>query len=183
QLAAIYHGQGRLHEQQEHYAQALEAYQQALQVLDAEREPQGYAVVLHNIGNVYRAQQDLEQALSYYQQAAAFKERGGKPGDLVTSLRAQAAVQLELGQEQEALHIYERCVQLLQELPAPGAPEQLAAIYHRQGRLHEQQGHYAQALEAHQQAHQVFDAEREPQSYAVVLHNIGNVYRAQQDLE
>src|SRR5207302_1886668 len=105
------------------------------------------------------------------------------PGDLVTSLRAQAGVQLELGQEQEALHIYERCVQLLQELPALGAPEQLAAIYHGQGRLHEQQEHYAQALEAYQQALQVLDAEREPQGYAVVLHDIGDVYRAQQDLE
>src|SRR5205807_10581987 len=126
--AAISHGQVRLHEQQWHYAQALEAYQLVLQGLDAHHDLHSFPTRRSSDLNVYRAQQDLEQALSYYQQAAAFKERGGKPGDLVTSLHAQAARQKALQQEQEYLHVCQRRRYLLRAMPAPTDCRQLVAV-------------------------------------------------------
>jgi tetratricopeptide (TPR) repeat protein len=183
QMAVILHNQGRIYEQKERYAQALEAYQQALQLLDVEREPQTYGVILHDIGDVYEAQEQLEQALSYYQRAAEAKERGNSPSDLVTTLQTLAGVQVERGQVTEALQSYERCLALLQGLPAPGEPDRQAEIHHERGRVYERQRQYDQALEAYQQGLQLVDVEHDPPFYGVVLHDIADVYRVQERFE
>ena len=175
-LARILLRCGRVYERQRRYEEALEAYQQALQLLDAEQEPQLYGVVLHDMADVYEAQGQLEQALEYYQRAAQAKERIGDPSDLVTTLQALAEVQVELGQESEALQVYEKCLAVLLGLPAPGEPGQLAAVYYGLGQAHEQGEQYEAALKAYQQALQLLDAEQEPQIYGIVLDDIGDVY-------
>src|SRR5207244_3512620 len=123
QLAAVYDWLGRAYEQEEQYEAALEAYQQALQLLDAEQEPQVYGIVLDDIGDVYRAQGQLKQALNYYQRAAEAKERGDDSSGLAATLQTMAEVQLELGQEQEALQLYQKCLALLQGLVALDEPD------------------------------------------------------------
>jgi len=138
-LVPVYYNRGRVHEQQKRYEKALEAYEQALRLLDAEQEVQGYEIILHDIADVYYAQGQLEPALEYYQRAAEAKERGDDPSDLVTTLQALAEVQMELRQTTEALRVYEKCLALLRGLPAPGEPGQLAAVYDGLGRAHEQE--------------------------------------------
>src|SRR5207249_3228531 len=118
-----------------------------------------------------------------YQQAGKAKEQGNDPSSLVTTLQALANVLEELGRDAEALQVYEQCVQLLQELPAPGQPRQLAAVHHRRGRLYGRMEQYEKALEAYQQALQLLKVEQEPEFYGVVLHDIGDVYQAQGQLE
>jgi hypothetical protein len=50
-------------------------YRQALQLLDADKDPLTYGVILHDMVDVYQAQGQLEQALNHYRQAAQAKEQ------------------------------------------------------------------------------------------------------------
>src|SRR5947199_477630 len=81
-----------LYERRKEYAQALEHYQRALELLDGEQEPGFYGVVLHDIEDVNRDQSARVTEAESYRRAAESKEHAGKVGDLVTTLQAQAEV-------------------------------------------------------------------------------------------
>ena len=84
-----YNGLGLTHEAQGHYADALEAYQHALELCSTNR---ARVQVLRNLGDVHRRMADYEQALAMYQRADALNL--GVDGTLLSAL---AAVYLKLG--------------------------------------------------------------------------------------
>jgi tetratricopeptide (TPR) repeat protein/DNA-binding CsgD family transcriptional regulator/MinD-like ATPase involved in chromosome partitioning or flagellar assembly len=104
-VASLAHALGRAHERRRAYPEALGAYRQALELLDAEADPRSYGVVLQDIADVHRAQRDLEEAARLYQQAADHMQRGdASPDDIAVTLRSLAQVQVDLGRPEEAGH-------------------------------------------------------------------------------
>ena len=55
--------------QRDAYAEALEAYQAALALVDADADPGSYATVLRDIGDVYQAQGSLAESAAAYEDA------------------------------------------------------------------------------------------------------------------
>src|SRR5215471_6256505 len=77
--------------QEDAYAEALEAYQASLGLLDAAADPSSYAAVLRDIGDVYQAQGRLAESAAAYEGAAGHIR--GRP-DMHRTL---ASILLDLG--------------------------------------------------------------------------------------
>lgn len=68
-LAGAYESLGQ-QGQEDAYAEALEAYQAALGLVDGDADPGSYATVLRDIGDVYQAQGRLAESAAMYEDAA-----------------------------------------------------------------------------------------------------------------
>jgi len=97
---------------QQRYQEALEAYQEALQLFDALGEPGSVAVAWHQIGMVYRYARQFEQAERAYRQALAMRvqqqDRHGESdtvGELGTLYNA-------MGRPKEAVAFYRQAANI-----------------------------------------------------------------------
>jgi len=57
------------------FDQALAAFQEALELVDREKDPGLYGMVLHEIADVHTAAGDLQAAATSYRDAAKYKRR------------------------------------------------------------------------------------------------------------
>lgn len=89
-LGAAYENLGQ-EGQEDAYAEALEAYQAVVGLVDADTDPGSYATVLRDIGDVYQAQGRLAESAAMYKDAA--EHARGRP-DLQRTL---ASILVDLG--------------------------------------------------------------------------------------
>ena len=94
--------------------QALDTWQQALELYRQAGNRTGEAIILGNIGNVYQSLGDYPQALDYQEQSLTLKrELGDRAGEAKTLgnmgylFEAQSEPQLAIIFFQEAVNIYE----------------------------------------------------------------------------
>ena len=79
---------GRAHERRRAYPEALAAYQDALELADAEADPRTYGVILHDIADVHRAQGDLEEAARLFRTGRRPQARREMPPPATRSSRS-----------------------------------------------------------------------------------------------
>jgi tetratricopeptide (TPR) repeat protein len=144
------------------YAEALSAYQEALDLLDPQEWPRFYGVVLHDIANMEAALGRKEEAVAHYREAAEHQRAGGPdPDNLAVTLHSLGRELGELGGQgreeayAEALAAYHGALGLLnpQERPRSYAVllHDIADIEVALGRKEEAVAHYREAAE-HKQA-------------------------------
>ena len=107
-------------------------------------------------------------------------------GEDVAALLGLGQVLTERGELGLAGTALGRAGAVLQARPAGQAAEArgvLAGLAHALGRAHERRQAYPEALAAYRQALELTDAEADPGSHGVVLHDIADVLRAQGELE
>ncbi len=189
--AVSWNSLGNVHSLQRQYAEAVEAYRQAISL-----DPR-YARPWNNLGDVYRAQgveQGVAQAyqraielepdfawpyhnlgalsknkgayapaLTYYQQAL---ERHLQPQDKSASWNGLGDVYRAQQQYDKAVDAYQNAIKLN---PADGWP------HHNLGYVYKIQEKYHQAITSYQQAIDLFDAN---ENKAISWNNLGNVYSA-----
>src|SRR5215218_4805688 len=72
------------------FDQALAAFQEALELVDREKDPGLYGMVLHEIADAHTAADDLQAAAASYRDAAKYKRLVGDPSDLAPTLSPSA---------------------------------------------------------------------------------------------
>jgi tetratricopeptide (TPR) repeat protein len=140
------------------FDQALAAFQEALELVDREKDPGLYGMVLHEIADVHTAAGDLQAAAASYRDAAKYKRLVDDPGDLAPTLVALGTCLIQADEPTEARSTLDQAKELLSK-EGSKIERRLRAI-----RL--------QALE-------LVGVETDPGFYGTVLQDIGDVHTAE----
>ena len=152
---------------------ALDYYQQALSLHQAEGDRSGEASTLHNLGLLYSDLGEQQKALDYYQQALLLRrEVGNRSGEAVT-LSGIGLVYSDLGEYQTALEYYQQALPLAQ---AVGNRAREATILNNMGGVYSNLGDMRKALDYYQQALLLHQAVENRAGEANTLNNIASVY-------
>jgi tetratricopeptide (TPR) repeat protein len=167
------------------FEQSLAAFQEALGLIDREREPGAYGVVLHDIGDVHAAAGDLQQAAASYRDAVKYKLLADDPGDLASTLAALGSCLVGADEPTEARSVLDQAKEVLSK-GAGRIDRRLRAIRLQElGRAYEelggrrQAGAYGEALTAYTAALELVDAQADPAFYGTLLQDIGDVHLAE----
>jgi predicted negative regulator of RcsB-dependent stress response len=184
------HGVGRAYERlagegQDTYSDALSAYREAAQLVDRDKDPGFYGVIMHDIGDTELASGERTEAIAAYREAMDYKLKRvpAHSGDLATTMLALSDCLLESGEPAEARKLLAEVQDLLPQILEPA---QRAIRLHRMGAAFErlaeagQAEAYAEALNAYNDALALLDPVADPSTYATVLNDIGDVYKAQE---
>jgi predicted negative regulator of RcsB-dependent stress response len=183
------HGVGRAYERlagegQDTYSEALGAYKEAAELVDRDKDPGFYGVIMHDIGDTELASGARTEAVAAYREALTYKLKRvpAHTGDLATTMLALSDCLLESGEPAEARKLLAEVQDLLPQILEPA---QRAIRLHRMGAAFErlaetgQADAYPEALAAYKEALQLLDPATDPSTYATVLNDIGDVYKAQ----
>jgi tetratricopeptide (TPR) repeat protein/predicted Ser/Thr protein kinase len=133
--------------------QALANAREALRIQIEIGDEVGQAASLNNLGTIYDQRGEYSESLVYYQRALEIRERLGNPSEVANALHNIAATYTLLGSFREAQDHYLRAL----EQRRTAADEAGAALESFSlGRVHGQQGRYAAALAAMDEALEIF---------------------------
>ena len=162
---------------------ALESYNQALSLFQAEKQPSREAITRNNIGDVYFKLGKIQEALDFYNQALEIQRTQKDTTAQVHTLQHIALLHTESGESQQALAAYKQALEIQQKRKdLPGQ----AIILSRIGLLYFSLGQYQLAMDSYNQALELQQAAQENLSgtdlasnlsqQAVVLSGIAGTY-------
>jgi tetratricopeptide (TPR) repeat protein len=166
------------------FDQALAAFQEALGLIDREKEPGVYGVVLHDIAEVHTAAGDLQEAAASYRDAVKYKLLADDPGGLAATLVALGTCLIRSDEPTEARTILDEAKELLATEAGKMERRVRAIRFQELGRAYEelggrnQEGAYGEALTAYTAALDLVDAETDPGFCGTLLQDIGDVHTA-----
>jgi len=166
---------GRVYDAQGQYQQALEYYQQSLNISRQMSDRYGEGTALSNIGSVYNSQNN-SQALNYYQQALAIREQIGDRNGIAYSLNSLGLYYNNLNEYDKALNYYQRSLNIFREL---NNQTSVGSSLNNIGLVYSNQGYQEQALDYYQQALTIQQKISDRSGVASTLNNIGAAYSAQ----
>jgi len=168
---------GALASSQADYPQALNFYQQALDILPAE-ESYGSAIILNNMGEIYRGLGQPKKALASFQAALPLFEQESDPFAVGITLSNIGAVYHALGDYSQALAFYEKGLAIATEIEdAVGIGQTLLNM----GAVYEKLANYSQALQLYNQGLEMMTAIGDEDAIGQALNNIGSVHRLMGD--
>ncbi|MDA0246075.1 MAG: tetratricopeptide repeat protein [Chloroflexi bacterium] len=148
-LGAIYH-------KQENFDQALEAYQQARQVLEKTADHATLAVVLNNMGAIYARLQLGDEALEVYEQAQELLEEAADHASQAALATTLNNIGMLHGRQQAWAQAFEYHQLSYDFYHALGEKMGLATTLTHMGTLADRQGHTAEALAYFARGHQIY---------------------------
>ncbi|EDO42047.1 predicted protein [Nematostella vectensis] len=180
------------------HREALEQYQQALQVCISTGNESDQAGVRQNIGVLQESLGNYEEAMKYYQQALQVFESTGNENNQAIVRQNIGVVQRRLGNYEEAMKYYQQALQVfertvvqrrlgnyeeamkyyqqaLQVFERTGNESNQAGVRQNIGVVQESLGNYEEAMKYYQQALQVFERTGNESKQAGVRQNIGVV--------
>jgi tetratricopeptide (TPR) repeat protein len=188
------HGVGRAYERlagaglPDAYPEALQAYTEAAQLVDHDKDPGFYGVIMHDVGDTQLASGHVREAAVAYREAAAYKRKRVpiQAGDLAATMLALADCLLEGGEAAEARAVLDELTDIVRQIAEPA---------HRAVRLRHvgaafkqlaeagQADAYPPALTAYTDALLLIDSVGDPGTYAAVLNETGSIFKAQGQYE
>ncbi len=176
---------GEAYTSQASYSQALEVYQQALQIYRSIGDRFNEGASLYSIGAVYQRQGNYEQALQYYQQTLTIAREIHDLDREWRVLTTLGSVYDYLGQYAEALNAQEQSLAVVRTLDRPLYEQ---AVLVNLGYLHFYLGQYDEALELYHQAlglaqQEVASTEEREFQLTIestIFENIGLIYEQRQ---
>jgi tetratricopeptide (TPR) repeat protein len=164
------------------FDQALAAFQEALELVDRDKDPGLYGMILHELADVHTVTGDLQAAAASYRDAAKYKRLVGDPGDLAPTLVALGTCLIRADEPTEARSTLDQAKELLSKEGSMIERRLRAIRLQELGRAYEelggrkQPGAYGEALTAYTAAVELVDAETDPGFYGTVLQDIGDVH-------
>ena len=165
--------------------QALAAFQEALGLIDREREPGVYGIVLHDIADVHTATGDLQAAAASYRDAVKYKLLADDPGDLAATLVALGTCLIHADEPTQARSTLDQASEVLSREGSTLQRRLRAIRLQELGRAYEelggrkQPGAYGAALTAYAAALELVDAETDPSLSGTLWQDIGDVHTAE----
>ncbi len=174
-LITLYNNLGEAYQRDYEYAQALAAYEAALELAKAKNNLAGQARSFRNLGNSLRYSGRSYQAIDYYEQsveiARKIRDRYGE----ADSLSNLGDAYYEMGQYQQDTDYQQQALKLFRVLKNKKSEAQ---ILNKMGSTYNALGEYQLALNSLQKAleiaHQIGDRKGEGNA----LGNLGNAYSA-----
>jgi len=167
---------GWLYANQGRYEEALDHYQEALDIHREVGNRTGEGTSLNNIGLVYYEQGRYEEALDHYQQALEVARTvDNRTGEGIT-LNNIGLVYAAQGRYEEALNHYQQALAIAREVNnRSGEGRTLDSI----GLIYNVQGRYEETLNYYQQALSIQRDVGDRQGESTTLNNIGLIYYEQ----
>ncbi|KPK83917.1 MAG: hypothetical protein AMS27_11455, partial [Bacteroides sp. SM23_62_1] len=128
------------------YSQALDYYQQSLQIREEVNDRAGLAKTLNNLGTLYMYSGKLNQALEYFERARSLSEELNDANELASSLLWIGEIYIFKGQYERALYYLNQSLEHALELDLKRTQQ---AIYDDFSTLYTRMGNYRQALYYH----------------------------------
>ncbi|MFX0063238.1 MAG: tetratricopeptide repeat protein [Candidatus Hermodarchaeota archaeon] len=130
---------------------ALDHYQQALQIEKKEGNPQLHSARLGDISRILCAQSKFDEALAYSRQALQISEKIDDPKVIMIHLNNTANILHNQGKLDEALTYYQQALQISKKFGSLreiiGSLNNIGLLLHNQGKSDEALDHYQQALQ------------------------------------
>jgi tetratricopeptide (TPR) repeat protein len=171
-IGIVYRIQGKLME-------ALNFFQQALEIHRGIDDKEGETIALDNIGNVYRIQGKLTEALNFFQQALDICRKIGYKKGKANALDNIGIVYGIQNKLTEALNFFQQALDIYLEI---GAKEGEASALDNIGIIYRQQDNLDEALQHYQQALDIYRKIGDKKGEAYTLGNMGIVYLTQNKL-
>ena len=148
---------GIAHENLNNYTEALDYYQQALQMYQALHEGENHtdiAAALRSVGLAYYYLDNDAQALEYFQQALTMQQalhKGENHDDVAQVLKNVGDAYHYLGNYPEALEYYQQALEMQKALHE-GDHADVAQVLKDVGDAHYSLGHLEEAIQSYEQA-------------------------------
>lgn len=166
-LGAAYHSSGN-------DAAALEAYDDALGLLEGSSDGRVRSRAVAGIGVVYLARGEPQQAMDRFNEALQLSEAAGDRPGIVMALNNIGAVYKRRGEAGRALEYYERALDLRRQVGSKGEE---ATQLHNIATVHHDLSDYRIALEYYNQALEMSRAAGDRFGEAITLNSMGLAYR------
>jgi len=167
--------QGFAYYQNHNYADALEAYHEALSEADEINDPMLRADIYYKIGRVQLQQQRYDHSLAAFRNALALVKESGARLDEAMLRNGMGIAYQTLGQAESARDQYTQELAIRREVgDQPGEVGTLVNL----GSTYFAQGRYAKALELYEQAKSLSDTiqPRDLRNAGAILTHIGSLY-------
>ena len=170
---------GIAHENLNNYTEALDYYQQALQMYQALHEGENHtdiAAALRSVGLAYYYLDNDAQALEYFQQALTMQQalhKGENHDDVAQVLKNVGDAYHYLGNYPEALEYYQQALEMQKALHE-GDHADVAQVLKDVGDAHYSLGHLEEAIQNYEQALAV--PAMSQATKASIGHNLGCMY-------
>ncbi|MCC3427013.1 MAG: CHAT domain-containing protein [Microcoleus sp. PH2017_01_SCD_O_A] len=133
----------------ERYSQAMEYYQESLNIHRNNGNGYGEANSLNNLGNIYSARGEYSQAIDYHQQALNIQQDIGNSSGEAESLNALGSIYDALGEYLQAIECHQQCLNIYREIGHFGG---IATSWRDLGSAYHSLGEYQQAIECQLQS-------------------------------
>ncbi|MEQ8969852.1 MAG: CHAT domain-containing tetratricopeptide repeat protein [Coleofasciculus sp. C1-SOL-03] len=157
------------------YRQAIETWQQVLDLARQLNDRQLEALAMLGIGFNYEQLDQYQKALDYYNQALPIFQEVGDQASVATTLNNIGRVYHAIGQPQKALESYNQALPIRQEV---GDRAGVATTFNNIGVVYRAMGQPQKALESYNQALPIHREMGDRAGVASTLNNIGGVYHA-----
>lgn len=157
----------------ERYSQAIEYYQQSLNIHKNSGNRYGEANSLNNLGEIYSLLGEYSQAIDFYQQSLNIQRDIGNRSGEAASLNALGNIYDALGEYLQAIECHQQCLNIQRET---GNPHGEATSWRNLGSAYHAIGEYQQASECQQQS---LEMARKLNSWNREMHSLnalGNTY-------
>ncbi len=160
--------QGREQFNPNQFREALQSFQQALEIYQEIGDLKGEADSLNNLGLVYLNLGEYQKAIEYYQQSLpVFQQIGNHKGE-ANSLNNLGLVYSNLGEYQKVLELYEQVLEKVVAIHGEQHP-QVTEVLQKIGKVYEIQGEYSKAIEIYQQVDSIYKKTLGSSGYSEVL--------------
>jgi len=167
-LGNAYNSSGKFH-------QAIEFYQQSLEIKRKIGDRNGEVNSLNNLGSAYNALGQPQQAIEFHQQSLEISREVGDRNSEASSLGNLGSAYNTLGQLQRAIDFLQRSLMIKHEIGDRNGEAislgNLGSVYHALGQLQ-------QAIKFHQQSLEVMRETGDRNGEASSLSNLGSAYNA-----
>ena len=167
--------QGIQQYQTSQFREALQSWEQALQIYREIKNRQGEANALGNLGIAYYSLGQYQKAIEYQQQSLAIAREIKDRSREAASLGNLGVVYDSLGQYQKAIEYHQQSLAIAREIKDRSGE---AASLNNLGNAYYSLGQYQKAIEYHQQDLDIAREIKDRQGEANSLGNLGNAYRS-----
>lgn len=164
---------GNYYERKTEYAQALEVYEQALNLIKQHPEQPGEAILVNNIAILYMRRGAYEKALKWYLDALALEEEVGNQRGIAQSYNNIGILYYYQQNIDKTLEYFEKSIAIEEQL---NQPDLLKKGYNNIGALYDYQKKYEQSLYYYQKSYALNKKLQDRQEMAVNLNNIATAH-------
>jgi tetratricopeptide (TPR) repeat protein len=169
-IARIYSSQGKVSE-------AIELYEQSLEIKKAIGNQQGIAATLNQMAILYKNQGRIEEAFDYHRKSLEIAEQGGYKSAQASALHGLANIYRNQGKMSEAIDLYYDSLEIKKAI---GDQQGIAGTLHALANVYSDQGKVSDAIDLYYQSLELEKAIGNQQGIAITLASIGRLIAVHQ---
>ena len=157
------------------HEQAIDLYEQALEIAREVEDHQGEGYVLNNLGNISSVLGQYDQSIDFYEQALEVACKMGDRRGEGDALDGLGNAYWLLGQYQQAIDLYEQSLTIFREIDDR---QEEGTVLHNLGNAYADLGQYQQAIDFYEHSLAIFREIDDREGEGAALGGLGNAYTA-----